>query len=71
VKRFPLVRVGLLVTVLPIILAFLDSVFHGGSMFDEGSGGGTYLWFLIYSIPLGVFLVFIGLILLLLRRRKS
>ena len=70
-KRLPLVRIGLFIAVLPIIRAFLYSVFHGGSMFDEGSGGGTYLWFLIYSVPLGLLLVFIGLILILVRRRKA
>ena len=54
VKKTPLIRVGLVIAVLPIICAFLFSLFNGGSMFDEGSGGGGYLWLLLitYSIPI-------------------
>lgn len=69
VKRFSLVRAGLIVAVLPIIAAFLYSLFQGGSIFDEGSGGGAYLWLLIISVPIGFLFVFIGLILKLVKRR--
>ena len=69
VKRFSLVRAGLIVAVLPIIAAFLYSLFQGGSIFDEGSGGGAYLWLLIISVPIGFLFIFIGLILKLVKRR--
>jgi len=69
VKRFSLVRAGLLIAVLPIICAFLYSLFHGVSIFDEGSGGGGYLWLLIITVPIGLLLIAIGLIVKLLRGR--
>ena len=61
VKRFSFIRAGLLIAVFPIICAFLYSVIKGGSMFDEGSGGGGYLWFLMASLPLGLLFIVIGL----------
>jgi hypothetical protein len=64
-----MIRIGLLVTVSPILLAFITSLFQGGSMFDEGEGTGTYLWFLMLSIPLGAVIVLIGIIRLILKRR--
>ena len=64
-----MVRIGLLVTVSPILLAFITSLFQGGSMFDEGGGTGAYLWFLMLTIPLGAVIVLIGIIRLILKRR--
>jgi hypothetical protein len=40
-------------------------------MFDEGSGGGGYLWFLMASLPLGFFFIVTGLIVNLVKRFKS
>jgi hypothetical protein len=71
VRKIPLVRIGLFVAVLPIIAAFLFSLINGGSMFDEGSGGGGYLWFLMASLPLGFFIIVTGLIVNLVKRFKS
>ena len=71
VKKTPLVRVGLLIAVFPIICAFLFSLFNGGSMFDEGSGGGGYLWLLMISVPIGLLLIIIGLTISLFKRFKS
>jgi uncharacterized membrane protein len=71
VKKTPLVRAGLLIAVFPIICAFLFSLFNGGSMFDEGSGGGGYLWLLMISVPIGLLLIVIGLIVSLFKRFKS
>ena len=70
-KSFITVCVGLLVAVSPIIAAFLFSLFNGGSMFDEGSGGGGYLWFLMASLPIGFVLIVIGLIAMVVKRFKS
>jgi TRAP-type mannitol/chloroaromatic compound transport system permease small subunit len=39
-------------------------------MFDEGSGGGGYLWFLMATLPIGLLLVIIGLIASVIRRLK-
>ena len=64
-----MVRIGLLVTVSPILLAFITSLFQGGSMFDEGGGTGAYLWFLMLSVPFGAVIVLIGIIRLILKRR--
>ena len=68
VKKTPLVRIGLFIAVLPIIAAFLFSLINGGSMFDEGAGGGGYLWFLMISLPVGLLLVLIGVIVMVSRR---
>ena len=70
VKRIPLVRIGLLVAFSPVMAAFVFSLFNGGNMFDEGSGGGGYLWFLMATLPLGFVMIFIGLILLLVNKLK-
>jgi uncharacterized membrane protein YhaH (DUF805 family) len=70
VKRIPLVRIGFLVALSPIIAAFVFSLFNGGSMFDEGAGGGGYLWFLMISLPVGLLLVLIGVIVMVFRRFK-
>ena len=63
-------RVGLFVAVLPIIAAFLFSLINGGSMFDEGSGGGGYLWFLMASLPLGFIFIVTGLIVMVCKQFK-
>jgi len=70
-KKLPLIRAGLLVAVSPIIAAFLYSLINGDSMFDEGSGGGGYLWFLMASLPIGFVVIVVGLIAMLVRRFKS
>jgi uncharacterized membrane protein len=70
-KKLPLIRAGLLVAVSPIIAAFLYSLINGGSMFDEGSGGGAYLWFLMASLPIGLVVVIIGIIVMVVRRLKN
>jgi len=40
-------------------------------MFDESSGGGSYLWLLMISVPIGLLLIIIGLIVSLFKRFKS
>ena len=70
VKRIPLVRIGLLVAFSPVMAAFVFSLFNGGNMFDESSGGGGFLWFLMATLPLGFLMMFIGLILLLVNKLK-
>jgi hypothetical protein len=39
-------------------------------MFDEGSGGGAYLWFLMASLPIGFVMIVTGLILLVVNKLK-
>ena len=39
-------------------------------MFDESSGTGAYLWLLIMSVPIGLLLVVIGLVVKLFKGRK-
>ena len=69
-KRIPLVRIGLLVAFSPVMAAFVFSLFNGGNMFDESSGGGGFLWFLMATLPLGFLMIFIGLILLAVNKLK-
>ena len=70
-KRVPLIRIGLLIALLPILLAFSTSILNGTSIFDEGSGSGAYLWLLMLTVPIGLLLVVIGLLVKLLRRFGS
>ena len=70
-KKPPLVRIGLVVAFAPLILSFVTSIFQGGSMWDEGSGTGAYLWFMLLTLPLGFVIMLVGLILLIARRRPA
>ena len=69
-KRFPFIRTGLLFAISPILLAFVTSLFQGGSMWDEGSGTGTYIWLMFFTLPVGFLLVAIGLVMALVRRTR-
>ncbi len=69
-KRISLTPIGLFIAILPIICAFLSSIFQGGSLFNEGSGSGGYLWLLIVSMPIGGLLIVSGLLVKLLKRRS-
>ena len=69
-KRVPLIRIGLFISVFPILLAFVTSLINGTSMFDEGSGSGAYLWLLMGSVPIGLLLIVIGAILAFFKRLK-
>jgi len=70
VRRTPLIRIGLVIAFLPIVLAFITSLISRTSMFDEGSGTGAYLWLLIMSVPIGLLLVVIGLVVKFFKGRK-
>jgi hypothetical protein len=69
-KRFPFIRIGLLFAVSPILLAFVTSLFQGGSMWDESSGTGTFIWPMFLTLPVGLLLVVIGLVMALVRRTR-
>jgi len=69
-KRFPFICIGLLFAVSPILLAFVTSLFQGGSMWDECSGTGAYIWFMFLTLPVGFLLVVIGLLMALVRRTR-
>jgi len=69
-KRFPFIRTGLIFAISPILLAFVTSLFKGGSMWDEGSGTGGYIWFMFLTLPVGFFLVVVGLVMFVVRRLR-
>jgi hypothetical protein len=69
-KRFPIIRAGLLFAISPILLAFITSLFQGGSMWDEGSGTGGYIWLMFLTLPIGFLLVVIGLVMMIVRRTR-
>jgi len=69
-KRFPFIRTGLLFAVSPIALAFVTSLFQGGSMWNESSGTGGYLWFMLMTLPVGFVLIVIGLVMMVVRRTR-
>ena len=64
-------KLGLIIAFLPIALAFITSLLNGTSMFDEGSGSGGYLWLLMGSVPLGVAIFVIALIVRLIKRTQQ
>ena len=68
--NFQFIRAGFLVAVSPIALAFVSSLFQGGSMWDEGSGTGGYIWLLFLTLPVGFLLVVIGLVMMVVRRSR-
>jgi hypothetical protein len=68
--RLSVVKLALIVAFLPIALAFITSLLNGTSMFDEGSGSGGYLWLLMGSVPLGVAIFVIALVVKLAKRTK-
>ena len=70
-KRFPFIRAGLIFAISPILLAFIASLFQGGSMWDEGSGTGGYLWFLMMTLPVGFVLFVIGLVIMIVRKLRK
>jgi uncharacterized membrane protein YhaH (DUF805 family) len=61
-KRSFLFRAGQFVVVSPIIGAFLYSLLAGGSMFNESTGGGAFIWGLFITVPIGLILIAIGVI---------
>ncbi len=69
-KRFPFIRTGLIFAMSPILLAFVTSLFQGGSMWDEGSGTGGCIWFMFLTLPVGFFLVVVGLVMFVVRRLR-
>jgi hypothetical protein len=69
--RFPFVRLGLFFAFLPLLLAFVLGVIQGVSMWDEGSGTGAYIWLMILTLPVGFLLVVIGLVLKVIRIKRS
>jgi hypothetical protein len=70
-KRFPFVRAGMVFAISPILIAFITSLFQGGSMWDEGSGTGGYIWLMFLTLPVGFLLVLIGLVLLVVRKLQK
>ena len=69
--RFPFVRLGLLFAFLPLLLAFITGLIQSVSMWDEGSGTGAYIWLMILTLPVGFVLVVIGLVLKVIRIKRS
>ncbi len=69
-KRFPFIRTGLIFAISPILLAFVASLFQGGSMWDESGGTGTFIWLMFLTLPVGFLLVVIGLVMALVRRTR-
>jgi hypothetical protein len=69
--RFPFVRIGLLVTFAPLLIAFVTGLIQGVSMWDEGSGTGAYIWLMIMTLPLGFVLVCIGIVMKFVRMGRS
>ena len=70
-KRIPFIRVGLIFALSPLLLAFVTSIFQGVSMWDEGSGTGGYIWFMMLTLPVGSVIVVIGLVRGIIRKLRK
>jgi len=70
-RRFPFIRAGLIFAISPILIAFITSLFQGGSMWDEGSGTGAYIWLMFLTLPVGSLLMLIGLVLQIIRKLRK
>ncbi len=68
--NFQFIRAGFLVAISPIALSFVTSLFQGGSMWNESSGTGAYMWLLFLTLPVGFVLILIGLVMLVVRRTR-
>ncbi len=68
--NFQFIRAGFLVAVSPIALSFVTSLFQGGSMWNESSGTGGYMWLLFLTMPVGFVLIVIGLVMMVVRRTR-
>ena len=51
-----LALVALSIVMLPFLLAFVTSLFTEGDMWNEGTGGGAWLWLLFLSLPAALML---------------
>ena len=69
-KRFPFVRIGLVIAFAPLLIAFVTGLIQGVSMWDEGSGTGAYIWLMIMTLPVGFVLVVIGIVMKFVRIRR-
>ena len=69
--RFPFVRIGLVFAFSPLLLAFVTSLFQGGSMWDEGSGSGGYIWLMMGTLPVGFVLIGIGVVRGIIRKLRK
>lgn len=72
-KKPSLAGAGCFVAVSPIIGAFWYSLLMGGSMFNESesTGGGAIMWGLFLTLPIGLLLIVIGVIVDSSKRSKS
>jgi hypothetical protein len=70
-KNFQFIRAGLLFAISPIALAFVTSLFQGGSMWNEGSGIGGYIWLMFLTLPVGFLLIAIGLVMMVVRKLEK
>jgi hypothetical protein len=51
---------GIIFACFPMFLESITSLKNGVSIFNEASGGGLYLLFLVITVPIGLLLSIIG-----------
>ncbi len=57
-----LVFFALSLVLVPFALAFITSLFTEGDMWNEGTGGGAWLWLLFLSLPAALMLGLVSVI---------
>jgi len=63
-------RIGFAFALSPLLIAFIASLFQRGSILDE-TGAGAFLWYLLFTLPVGFLITLIGLIALIIRRVRK
>lgn len=53
---------GAVLAISPILYALITSILGGGDALNEGSGGGTAIWFVIFTFPIGFVIIVIGFV---------
>lgn len=62
--------IGVFVLITPIIAASISALVTHTSIFNEGTGSGTYLWMLLLTIPISAIVILIAVIRGVLKRLK-
>jgi len=61
---------GCLLGILPIIIALVGGLVTGGNPWSEGSGAGSVIWLMFLTLPIGLIVFIVGLVLRARDKRK-
>ena len=62
---------GPIIALVPLVLWLVFSIGCDNAFDESACGGAVYLWFLIATIPLGILVTFVGLVIWLVVRLRQ